>query len=298
MAYSKLYHDKFSIPVNVIIAFFFAVSMFAYWMYVSGAITEFALIVRQVFTSGTPPISPNISAQASLSAQIFAYSGMILFFSLVCIGLFYMISKSGSKNSFALAIGEIVIFALAAFSLFGGRHIMLEGRWIYFSQALLAIPLGLTVLLLYKVIAHNLIRNILPMALVSIMAFFLIISPQVNLDNPTFFQVSRSAFFESELQAMHTVSGMWDGTIAGDGFSSNPFIFLNYKSPTNYFWLDDSLKNRDFTDCQDKMVFIRKEIISSSIHTSNYDPTQTLEEQGFSRVYESASASAFVKLAR
>jgi hypothetical protein len=64
----------------------------------------------------------------------------------------------------------------------------------------------------------------------------------------------------------------------------------------------DQIYTQDFTSCQNMFVLIREEIIVNpfkilgySPFRLNYDPKQTLDEQGFSKVYDCGSVGGFVK---
>jgi hypothetical protein len=66
--------------------------------------------------------------------------------------------------------------------------------------------------------------------------------------------------------------------------------------------IGNSLLSRDFTEHGDSMVVIREHILhdtfrleSYSLWQLDYDPRLELDEQGFSKVYDAGSVSAFVQ---
>jgi len=65
--------------------------------------------------------------------------------------------------------------------------------------------------------------------------------------------------------------------------------------------IGEQLISQDYSDCQDMLVLIREEVAHHpfryyrAIYELPYDPSQALEEQGFSKVYDCGSVSGFVR---
>lgn len=292
IVYDRLKSNHLSQPISLNIFILFTVMIFSYWFYVTGLFDKFVILIKDTIVTPGEVYSPAISLEASFASQIFAYLGMVLFFSFVFWGLFFMISKASNRNSFAYAIGGSAVLAIAIFALFGGKTALLESRWIYFSQIMLALPLALTIWLFTKVTSNKFVRIALPTFLASTIAFFLIISPQSNIDNPTFNNVPRSAFLKSEIQAMNTVSEIWEGSIASDILSNGPFVFgLKYEPGAEFVILDYSATEHKFVDYEDKLLFIRRETIAD--YTTNEFYITFIYPQ-FSKIYSSGSTFAYL----
>jgi len=92
----------------------------------------------------TPEEFRGYAAVVPLGEQLFNNLGMFLFFAFSFIGVFYMISRRGSSSSFTMAWVGVAPLAIGFFSLISG-HSVIEHRWWYFAQILLAIPLAVAV---------------------------------------------------------------------------------------------------------------------------------------------------------
>ena len=303
--YAKLYGEKSATPTSLSIAILFTGAMLGYWMYISGHIWTLAHLVDVGFYDELWEIVPlEVVARyilgVPLSEQLFNNLGMFLFFALSFIGCFYFASrKFGNRSSFAMVMGGVVILALAFFPPLFGREIII-GRWIYLANIMLAIPLGLALFLLCGVLKNKLARVGLMSFLVFPLSFLMIMSPAANLDNHLFSPNTgvRFAFTEAELQAAATISKVWDGKIGVDRYYQGP---IHWQFNAKVTAIDDYLLAPDFRDSQDMLVMIRQEIVKSpfglggGIFKLDYDPRHVLAEQGFSRIYENGSVSAFVK---
>jgi hypothetical protein len=129
----------------------------------------------------------------------------------------------------------------------------------------------------------------------------MIMGPTANLDNHTFSTNTgvRYAFAESELQAMDTISNVWDGKIGADWYSHTAFSFQ--LEIDEFYPVDDSLYGGDFSDRQDMLIMVRDEIWRHPFDAGTgpikleQDPRLALGEEGFGRIYDCGDVSAFVK---
>jgi hypothetical protein len=119
-------------------------------------------------------------------------------------------------------------------------------------------------------------------------------SPLANIDNPLLAENStvRYAFTSSELQAAATISGYWVEEMAIDDY-----YFEAYQGTAKLQNLTDNFVSKDFSN-RHEMVIIREEIVERPFHLPgifklDYDPRQTLTEEGFSKVYDCGTVSAF-----
>jgi len=302
--YVLLYKGKAEFPVDLTICAFFIVGMFAWWMYASGHIVDFANIIKWVFREeylgAVPPEALTLyAAQIPLSEYVIDRLGFFLFYSFSFIGSFYLLSKrAGSRHGFALVLGGLVLLSLGFFGTPLGTP-FLEARWRYFSQIILAVPAALGLILVCGLFRNNLGRASILAILTLVMSFLMITDIASNFDQPIFSEhrMVRHAFTESEIKSMDTISYVWDGTIGTDLHATSYFRWSKGKEATE---VSDSLLSKDFTDCNGMMVVIREYIAQKpfdchGVVKLDYNPRDILENQGFNKVYDSKSVSGFLK---
>jgi hypothetical protein len=298
-AYNKLFHEEKTIrSVTLTISVLFSIGMLAYWTYASGHITTLANLIKWGFLYDRLETSYQYLSEIPLFEQIFMSLGMFLFFSLSFIGCFYMISKQfRNRNKFSTIISGILILCLAFFSLITEKDVIV-GRWYYFSQILLAIPLSLSLFLLNGIFKNRLIKGFLMSLSVFTLSFLLIMSPAANTDNHFLSPNSgvRHAFTESELNGMNTISRIWNGTIGADWYCHGPYDFQFNKE---FVSIDDSLYTGNFSDLKETLIIVREDIWNRPLTSGNLrlknDPCIALCEQNFSRIYDCGSLSAYVE---
>lgn len=304
--YKRAFHERYAVPVTLGIAMLFVVAMFGWWAYASGYLRTLAELIKWGFSIeflGHPAIEEAASYVKYVPPLewVFSNLGMLLFFALALIGCFYMVGRRfGNNYSFVIAVSGVLVLVLGYVPLITGLTIITE-RWHYFAQIALAIPFGVAMVLISQQLLKNgLVKASLMMFLPFLLSALMVLSPQVNMDNRTFTpnMTFRSAFTESEMQAISTISTVWAGKLGMDWYYSE----LSYQPQLDfkYTTLDMALYSGNFSDCQD-LVMLREQIVKYPFEVGggaiklNYDPHQALEEQGFSRVYTSASVSGFIK---
>ena len=310
--YNKIHHEHKMAPVTFTIAIFFIITMFSWWSYASGHITTLVKLIGWGFSIDffvhAPEAILGYIFTVPFSEQLFNQLGMFLFFALSLIGCFYMISKKyGSSHTFIMAIVGATPLAIGFFSLITG-HSVIEQRWWYFSQILLALPLAITFFLLCGVIKNKFAKPFLLLFLTFFLSFIMITSPKANIDNHTFSPNTgiRPPSTEAELRAaaffveksVYNISSDYD-------YFTNPSSSI----PVNYYnmsysrikSLDTSLITGEFERNGNIIVVIREEIVDKPFRLFgqpfklNYDPRQSLNEQGFSKIYDCNSVSGFMR---
>jgi len=298
--YTRLFHQKNVHSLTWTICILFSTGMLAYWSYISGHIITISNFIKLGFYGSFLYEGYQYLPGVPLWEQLFRYLGMFLFFSISFIGCLYMISKQfRNSNRFATISGGIVILCLAFLSLIIETDIIV-GRWLYLSSMLMAIPLSLSLLLINGIFKNKIIKGFLICLSVFTLSFILIMSPTANLDNHLFSPNSgiRYAFTDSEFQAMDTISRIWNGKIGGDRYSRLPY---KYQLNREFTTIDDSLYAGDFIDLQGILILVREEIVNHPFQTSKgilklkYNLHSTLENQNFSRIYNSGSSSGYLK---
>ncbi|MBT9132324.1 MAG: hypothetical protein DDT33_00838 [Firmicutes bacterium] len=305
---NKLYHERSVMPATLGITSMFTILMLGYWMHITGHLTELAIFIREGFREDLGVITQGLLAEAAgrhallipFLEQLFNNIGMLLLFTLSFIGCFYMISKKfGNIYAFVFAIGGGTILAIGFIPLLTG-HGIIEYRWHLFAQTLLAIPLAVALLLLCQICKERFAKAGIISFIVFLLAFFMIMSS--NIDNHTFAPNTkiRVAFTESEFQAFDTISGMWDNEIGADSHVFWPFL---HQFEGEIIQIDESLLTGDFRHDHEMLIMIREEIVERPFQVHlvgnirlDHDPRPILAEQGFSRIYDNGSVAGFLKL--
>ena len=318
--YKRLrYRAASAARVFLVILILFTGATLIHWTFVSGHIQTLTRLVQTGFSGeywgGLPPeeVSPEVTLPAIQSAiaqyrdslpdaeRLFNQLGGFLFFAFAFIGSFAILSK-GIRNrfGFALVIAGLVILAINFFGLVFYRG-FLSNRWNYLLQILLAVPVGVAFFWLGDLPRREIAKAALTGTMTFILAFFMIMSPPLNLDNRTFSpnMVVRYALTESEMQAMYMVSGISASEVGGDCYITDPQkagVLLDRKTKD----ISTQLCTGDFTDCQDSFLLIRGEItehpfkVPNGTYRLDYDLEQALNKQGFLKIYACGSVSGFV----
>lgn len=297
--YNAIYYEH-GTPVTLTIITFFTVVMFGWWTYASGHISTLAGLLKWGYSTDVllHHIPSAIAYTLPLSEQMYNNFGMFLFFAFSFVGCFYMLSKYGNSCSFSMAMGGLLTIMITFSGPVLHRYIIV-GRWEYFSYIILAIPLAIAIFLLYKRIKNELVNISLLSTFIFFLVFLMITSPIANVDNLTFSPNAtlRYGFTDSELQAVNTISNIWDGTVYMDClYTVIGSDFAQVKSA------DKMLYNTDFRRCKDTPILIRKEIIGKpvdmfrNIFKLEYDPSEFLTEQGFSRIYDCSSVYGYCNI--
>jgi hypothetical protein len=320
--YERLNHKTTIRGRTFLIAFLvFTIVTVGYWTFISGHTNALIRIARSGFSGevfGTP--SPEAITQIPevlptmkeaiiqyrdsipFMEQLFNQSGFFLFFMLAFIGSFLLVSKNTrNKYSFALVFSGLIILAIN-FSGVITRHGFLADRFNYFCQVLLAVPVGTIFFWLGNLFSRKFAVAGLTGIVAFVLSFLMIMSPQANMDNRIFSPNTtvRYAFKESEMQAINTVSNLYDGELGSDYYVR----ILRYLPDLSAKIKDISkqIYSQDFSSCQNTLILIRDEILnhpfkaaSSGIYRLKYSPEQALIKEQFSKIYECGSISGFIK---
>lgn len=281
----------------------FIVAMFGWWMYVSGHITTLSKLIEwgfslEVFNKTPSEIMTHL--QIPFLEDLFRNMAIILFFSFSIIGCLFMLSDKAIKNGASLfAVIGLTPLLIGFFSLITG-HAILEERWWYLAQILLAVPVGLAIMLIYSNFNKKTIKVAFLSGTLFVITFIMILNPAANVDNNMFVKNSASlnAVYDSELQSLKTISSVWDGTIGGEGYFGNTVMtFLGYK----HIPIDDMLFYGNFDSNNDSIILIREAIIDKTFTLHHipyrlpYNPKVLLEETYFFKIYACGSVTGYVR---
>ena len=300
--YNILY-SKTEIPVSLTISLLFTVAMFGWWTYASGHITTLANLIKWGFSIDyfvhTPKEILKCVATVPIPEQIFNNVGMFLFFSFSFVGIFYMISKKGNSFSFAAALVGFTLLALGFFSLIT-RHSIIEHRWWYFSQILLAMPLAVAIMLIGMWKGKNSrFVSIFSFVFVVSLTFLMIMSPPANVDNHVFSPNTgiRYAYTESEMDAASFFAQNSVETISTDWDYCD--VLSCYYHCSRVRPLCNSLYKQNFLH-DGAIKVLRKEIvnrpfrISGGLYRLDYDPNTALSNNGFNRIYDCSTVTGYL----
>jgi len=296
--YHQLYHRKSEI-VNITMPVLFIVATLAYWMYVSGHIGHIAYSIQVAFGLEEEMGYPGIVARLSPIARselLLNRCGLLFFYFLSIIGILAALSRwltNPERFSFTVAAAAI---SLAAF--LGnpwGLTELIPQRFMAYSEIFLSLPAALGIVLLTNVLNKDRWKFLMLFGLTLTLSFFLITSPVSNRESPIYSQNTayRLSFTRSEVEAARTISQIYQGNV----LLGLPYDSL-FSLPTSGN-LIENLISRDFRKVKE-LVIIREYGIKQVTYSGtlalklDYDPRVVLKEQGFSRIYDCGTVSAFL----
>lgn len=281
--------------ISYIVPLFFIILMLMWWMFFSGHIST--LVYRLEIASQSAGIEGDLMKRLMFSRpieeKIISQLGMFLFFSIALIGLLYMVSKKGNKHTFVLSVCGFVTLGLSFFPILLGQNIIM-GRWRYFAQIILSIPIGLSMFLLIKDTKKTIdIKNVLVLIFVTILVLLLLISPPANVENKRFFPNTffRPALTESEMQSTETSSQYYNDSIYTDR------MLAKMNEEEGY----DVKVIGDFNDSIDAnhTILVREEVnncpyLKAKMNLyweENLD--DTMKENGYSKMYDNGQVRGY-----
>jgi len=299
--YKKIYRDKSEVPVTIWLAILFTVAMLSWWTYVSGHITTVAELIKYGFRIEMWALAEPMVG-VSPSEWLLSMLGFLLFYAFSVVGLLSMLAERfGNRHSFALILGGLVLLAIAFLSMPLGLTGVLPQRWWWNSHLILAIPAAVGLFSVCSWFKSSFSSALVLAILILGLSFFSITAAGANFDSRIYTKntAARYAFIESELSAMNTISDISDGKVGVATPSARFYLEFNRNVPVEE--IAANLSARNFTDRAGIIVMVRDEVVKNYFDFSgggmklDYDPRETLEEQGFSHVYDCGSVSAFWK---
>lgn len=301
-------HNQRKTPVTLGIVILFVIMMFGWWTYSSRHLTILAHLLQWGFSIDY--WLPSVPVQAEMAQythivpvfeSLFNSVGRYLLIGISLPGCFYVLSKKVSHPyAFAVAVGALAVAGMTLIASVAGWGIQ-TGRWHYFVQILVSVPLAVSLLLFAASIKNGVGKVLSVTILTTTLACLMILTPTANLDNPVFnHTVVQKAYEESELKAVETMQGLTDQNIAIDNDPVAHFVFLPRFASNRLTPLGVTLVRQAFTDLRGSVIMIRRAISQDTLGVGmdsyirlNYDPTQVLADEGFSHVYECGTVSAF-----
>lgn len=294
---------------SVVMLTFLLVITVGWWTYGSELLPQLKELFDVGFNKDYFGVSSMPTAEIPVIETILKWAGMMLYFSLSILGVLHAISRRGNLKAIYVSVLGMCFLAMGMVAL--TAHLgLLEDRWWYFAQIILAVPLGATVFfisnMLYRRRRSGLTQPILAVGVASL-AVISIISPAANIDNPLIFPNSgiRYAFTEAELRAASfSTTSTVDVVISSDSdFMVNPSssVLINYyvTNPDLVTSLDESLMTGNFSS-DGSLQIIRTVIydkplrLEGEVYRLNYDLNGRLLASDLSRVYSNGGAESYV----
>lgn len=313
----KATKDSYNISMRTIL--FFNLLMLSYWIYITNAVfIQFINLIRSMFEkevvlgySALPPEVTKYISNIPLSEQIFNTFGFFLFWGLSLMGgLFIMAKKIRDEQRVSLVFLGFLFLCMGFFGLLLSFSLV-EERWWYFGQIILAIPVSISIIFIANFFNRPSMKAISAGFLTLVLVLFMVVDTTANIDNRTFSQDLgvRFAFIGSELQALKFSEKIWDGRIATDPYAYRPLNTSMYSPlfPSRYLKVDSQnfLNLILYNSYIDKniLIIIREEILNhcfsvgSGAFRLSEDPRERISfTQKISKIYDSKLVDFYINI--
>ena len=303
--YDRLYHYENVGSITWTVCFLFSIGMIFYWSNYSMHLSTLVQLILQGFQGKTSYESYQFLPGIQLREQLLGYLGLFLFFSISFLGCLFMVSKEyRNKSRFVYVIGGVTILFIGFISLISNTDLIV-GRWIYYSQILMAFPLSLSLLLITSVSNPRIFRSLFLSFSMILLSFFLILSPISNLDNNLLYpnRGNRYAFTRSELDAMDVINDFWVYStgarlLASDRQRFQSFKF-NLKIFMQYSTLDEILTSENQTGNEYILILVRDEVLKHKYPSGSNSGGKELDYMNefnginFERIFDNGSTISF-----
>jgi len=256
--YHKLYRSEAPTALLPLLALAFVVGMFG-WLYISG---DFSVILQHLSHLSfleSIPAGQVVTASPSSWARVLTSSSFVFCIAALT-GCFYMASKKfGRLGTFLIVVMAVPAFLVSVSGVLGVY--LFQERWIYFAQILFAVPLGVALLIAYR-LARTRAKPFLLMGIVVLLSFVMIVSPLANTDSNLLGSASwvRSSLTSSELHAIPAIDQRTSGEIVGDSY---------YIKSTGYYYNNTgALKEKTTSGInRSNTILVVREVRSGSAYT-------------------------------
>jgi|GEM_PF-5749874 len=242
---------------------------------------------------------PAFQLEISQAELVLQRSGLLVFYFFTIIGGLALLRRENrdfGRFQLLLVGGVITVIAFAAnaFDLVA----FIPERWLPVSAVFLSVP-AVSGLLFLAFAFKGRVRMLFSATAVTCLAFLMIISPPSNVDFPVYKTTYRPAFTEAEMKGVVTLAERYDGAIFTDRYYVTVVNDLldNTADVTPYFAFEEwELKEVPGLVLVRRYIAEKKMLRSDEIGTVmlERDIRDILSEEGFARVYDSGSLSAFL----
>jgi hypothetical protein len=144
----QFFSSKTEDNISLLIPVGYTLGVISWWSYVANYLGPLAMFFGHDFSlfSERGTITKAIAITPLPGEYIFSILGENLFLIISLIGIFYMISKKGSRSTFCIALVSVSVLCLPFIAYFTQSEIISD-RWLYIAQILLSLPLALALFL-------------------------------------------------------------------------------------------------------------------------------------------------------
>lgn len=258
ICYERVYKvdiNKINIGFNFIIIFVVAMlSQWIYAFYTAGSRTFIDSVLSGLFQS--------VRTEIEFTGKAFSFSntldlgilaplnrvGFLISMALIVIGtLFWLNPSQISKKKIALISATVVLSIFTYFPIAFGLKNLIAGRWPVFIYIVSAPIISQGVLLLSRYSKIKIAKLLFLVFLIFIYSMFMINQSAVNLHTPFYGEYSlnpeRNAYTQSELQAVDTISRIYNGSNVTTDNHYARLVFPVQIGYENIYMLDTKVKN-------------------------------------------------------
>jgi hypothetical protein len=221
--------------------------------------------------------------------------GFLLFIGIALIGVLMMLRRNRFNITYSILC--VTVLAIGFFPpLFGFS--LIEMRWWYFAQCLMAVPLGATLInLTGKKTA--LITSILVAGIV----FFNIIGLMSNNTQRALSpnQIVRYGLTDKEMAGLIVATSYNPNKIGSDTYYLS-YVVSDIKLMSRAEWIEDHIFKGDFRDCEADVLLIRDSLYrepfgygGGTIYRLNFNPADIASKQGYQLVYSNGDIQCLVR---
>lgn len=287
--------DRLKRVVSLTLSAFFATIMFGWWTYASGDILTLSELIKWGFNKDY--IEPTrMLIDIPVSEQILIAAGMYLLFSLSLIGAFYLLARKDMAFKREIAVIFATPLIIGFVSMVSGLFIN-QQRWFFYAQITMAIPMAITVYLLFGLPSHHKMRMAAMSGFVVILSFLMIMGGIACTDNRLLSPTTgvNGGMTTAELTAVRTTNMMWPHPAVDAGYTD---AFLSV-SGYEFTILDDNFLERDFSGLNNYIVLIRTNIegntfsVRGGLYRLDYNLEPLLYDQNFSKIYDNGAVRGY-----
>ena len=229
-------------------------------------------------------------------------AGMLLYFGGAIIGCLIMLRRTSTPNRGAFAILGLCALSIGFFPHLFGISVI-EHRWWYLAEVLLAVPLGIAL------ISFNRRRMVL-VVMVSVITFLSTIGLASNMTNRALSPnlVVRYAFTDAEMSGVDAIAIQYahdsQVTMGVDSMFYLPAAAAVGKySDNKVISVTDEILSGNFEDSRADVLILRKALSNEpfgsgqgAIYMLSYDPVVLAEQQGYFKTWENEEVTCLMRL--
>ncbi|MGZ7136145.1 MAG: hypothetical protein ACXVHY_09725, partial [Methanobacterium sp.] len=309
LLYYNYLYEKSKNYFPLILGIIFTVTMLVWWMYASNTFTNVVKLIDWGLRVDpslryTPTEIISYISMISLDQQIFINLGVFILFSLSIFGFFFLISRRYTNNKRFLYGFIAIIPLLISFNSIILGFSLIEARWLYVAELLLAIPVATSIVILSNHFSNKKLKMALLFGTVVILSFLMITNNNVsNIDNTQFYPDGgiTYALKESEMVSFQTI-GKFDPSFKTDEYYSvtDPNS-IDDESATESHYFSEEIYYKNITNINNSMILIRNDIenkpfiLMGAIDKLDYNMGYSLNQHYFSILYDSGSTKGYMK---